>query len=154
MSEKITITYPDTLKGFAAAYAAWFGLYVACPPDKVRPEIEFVAGPFPLTEGETLFDLFNICADTRHAGTETWEQLVPGYPVAEVIRYVEDDALQLPQSKAVRAFIATLGRTPEALEEWIEFDRRGAALCGMAILRFEALPLSEKAKYLYSAVTE
>lgn len=152
MSKTIIIYHPDTLKGFACAYALWFGLCVAIDADKERPDVVFTA----------LGNASGVTADGDNALViydwnkphNVWVSAVADYPVPDVLRYVEDITHALPNSKEVRAFLATMGRTAEALEEWVEFDRFQACVAGAAILRFNALPRSEQADYLYEEVTE
>lgn len=66
-----------------------------------------------------------------------WEHMYPFMPVPDILRYVQDRDLwkfELPKSKEINAYIATL---PNEFEAWDSFDLGTAMHCGQAIIAFQ-----------------
>lgn len=147
MSKKLIISHPDTLQGFAAAFAAWCGLWLHLPPNEERPEVVVQAHDrdwLVVTHADGGTSAWPLC----HGIESIWEDLVPDFPAPEVLRYVGDTENLLPGSRHIRAFIASLRRDKDGLLEWLDFDRYKAAFAGEAILRFAKLSLGEQKEYL------
>lgn len=42
MEKRILVLHHNDNDGFASAFAAWYGLWLECPPDQTRPEMKFI----------------------------------------------------------------------------------------------------------------
>ena len=112
-----------------------------------RETCEALAGKYKLTildhhktaEKELAGLPYAIYDMSRSGAVLAWEFFFfkEGVPVPTILKYVQDRDLwkfELPKSKEINAYIATL---PNEFEAWAKFDLETAMHCGQAVIAFQ-----------------